>query len=255
MNQFFEKYRTLSNTELLRIIENQFDYQEGAVEAAKEEIKQRKLTKPELEEAKQKLSIEQQVKRKQFENQIEIMNQLKKIGRSFFDSLNPIQHSAPNSERLIRLITIVFAFFSIYLIYNQFELIIFMLSESLTDWNYGIVVYMVPLILLPTATLLFGFRLKIGWILMYAYLTYSAVKAIGLLILTWNIEPTELLPIDRLFPRITPTTQILTILFFGGILWGLGKNDILRKFSINRQIILATVAVSVILTILFVTPF
>lgn len=38
MNEFIKRYKTLSNSDLLRVIENQSDYQPEAVEAAMAEI-------------------------------------------------------------------------------------------------------------------------------------------------------------------------------------------------------------------------
>ena len=44
MNQFTERYKTLSNSDLLRVIKNHPDYQPEAAEAAKNEINQRNLS-------------------------------------------------------------------------------------------------------------------------------------------------------------------------------------------------------------------
>ncbi len=44
MNEFSERYKTFTNSDLLRVIEDQADYQSEAVEAAKSEIEQRNLS-------------------------------------------------------------------------------------------------------------------------------------------------------------------------------------------------------------------
>ena len=60
MNQFTERYKQATNTELLRIIENSDGYQPLAVETAKKELDSRKLTDSELYSAKEELSFERQ---------------------------------------------------------------------------------------------------------------------------------------------------------------------------------------------------
>jgi hypothetical protein len=115
--------------------------------------------------------------------------------------------------------------------------------------------YFLPLVLLPIAIILFWLRKKSGWILLSAYLTYSAIGAIGLVIMTWNMEPIGVPALDRLFPQTSPTTQILTALFFVGNLWVLTKKDIKEEYNINRQTSFATIGISAVLTILFVAPY
>jgi hypothetical protein len=255
MNQFSERYKTFSNSDLLRVIENQSDYQPEAVEAAKTEINQRNLSDEEFTEAKSDLEPERQVKQKQNKKKAEVEQKVMSLGTSVFDTINPIQKTAPTAERLIRLITIVFGLIAIFKWYNQFGLVKFMLTDNSAGWDLSMIEYFLPLILLPIATILFWLRKKSGWILMAAYLTYSAISAFGLIIMTWNMEPLGVPALDSLFPQTSPTTQILTTLFFGGALWVLTKKEIKEHYNINRQITLATIGISAVLTILFITPF
>jgi hypothetical protein len=52
MNQYTELYKPLSNSDLLKIINNPNDYQLSAIEAAKSELADRQLTEVELEKCK-----------------------------------------------------------------------------------------------------------------------------------------------------------------------------------------------------------
>ena len=90
---------------------------------------------------------------------------------------------------------------------------------------------------------------------MSAYLTYSVISAIGLLILTWNMEPLGIPALDSLFPLFSPTTHILTTLFFGGALWVLTKKEIKLHYNITRLIAIATIAIVAVLTFLYIAPF
>jgi hypothetical protein len=255
MNQFTERYKSFTNSDLLRVIENQSDYQPEAVEAAKTEINQRNLPDQELSEAKSELEAERQEKKKQNEKRAEVERKVKSLGTSVFDTINQIQESAPTTERLIRLVTIVFGLIAVFKWYSQFGLVKFMLTDNSAGWDLSMVEYFLPLILLPIALILFWLRKKSGWILMAAYLTYSTIGAFGLIIMTWNMGPLGIPAIDNLFPQTSPTTQILTTLFFGGTLWVLTKKEIKEHFNIKRQTTIAIIAIAGIFTIIFIAPF
>ncbi len=255
MNQFSVRYKSFSNSDLFRVIENQSDYQTEAVEAAKTEINQRKLSDQQIKDLKSELEAERREQQRQNEKRAEVEQKVKKIGISVLETINPIQKAAPTAERLIRLITIIFGLIAIFKWYNQFGLIKFMLTDSSPGWDMSIVEYILPLILIPVATVLFWLRKKSGWILLVAYLTYSAICAFGLVIMTWNMEPLGVPALDSLFPPTSPTPQILATLFFGGTLWVVTKEKIKEQYDINRQILIASIGISAVLTILFIAPF
>jgi len=56
--EFSEKFKTFSNTDLLRVIENPNDYQCQAVETAKIIFSERQLSKMEIKITKDELEIE-----------------------------------------------------------------------------------------------------------------------------------------------------------------------------------------------------
>ena len=60
-------YKTISNTELLNIIENSGDYQPFAVEIARKEFSNRRLTELEIKEAQQPLEQKKAQREKQDE--------------------------------------------------------------------------------------------------------------------------------------------------------------------------------------------
>ncbi|MEM7108944.1 MAG: hypothetical protein AAF519_12020 [Bacteroidota bacterium] len=255
MNQFTERYKTFSNSDLLRVIDNQSDYQPEAVEAAKTEIDQRNLSDQEMTEAKDELETERQKKQKLNEKRAEVEQKVKTIGTSIFDTINPIQKSAPTAEKLIRLITIVFGLITVVKWYNELGLVKFMLTDDTGGWDLSMIEYFLPLILLPAAVILFWLRKKSGWILMAVYLTYSAISAFGLIIMTWNMEPLGIPALDSLFPQTSSTTQILTTLFFGVTLWVMTKKEIKEHYDINRQTMIAAIGIAAVSTILFIAPF
>ena len=124
-----------------------------------------------------------------------------------------------------------------------------MLTDDTGDWNLSMVEYFLPLILLPTSTILFWLRKKSGWILMASYLTYSAISTLGLTIMTWNMQPSGIPALDNLFPQTSPITLIMTTLFFGGTLWVLTKNEIKEQYKVNKQTMVTTIGIVSVLIV------
>lgn len=255
MNQFSERYRNISNADLFRVIENQIDYQPEAIEAAKNELNQRRLTDQDLTALKVEMVAEQEEKEKHLKKRIEIERKVKKLGAAAFDTINPIQTSASTPEKIIRLITIVFGLIAILKWYNQFGLAALMLSEISLEWDFSMVEYFLPLLLLPIAVIFFWLRRKIGWILMTTYLTYSAINGLGLIVMTWNIEASGITALDNLPPQTSTTTQVLALLFYGGVFWTVTKKEIKDSFNIKSHTALGTIAIASILTIILIAPY
>jgi hypothetical protein len=109
-----------------------------------------------LADAKSELETEQQEKQKKNKKSAEVETKVKILGTSAFNTINPIQKSAPTAEKLIRLITIVFGLIAIFKWYIQFGIAKFMLTESSVGWDLSILEYFLSLILLPVATIVFG---------------------------------------------------------------------------------------------------
>lgn len=252
MNQFSERFKTFSNSSLLRVIKNQSDYQAEAIEAAKSEINSRSLSDRAIRESKSELEAEEKEKQKQKEKRAKVEQKVRTIGTSVFDTVNPFQESAPTAERQIRLITLIFALIGVFKWFNQFGLVKFMLIDNSAEWDLSLIEPFLPMILLPLALILFWLRKRSGWILIIAYLTYSTMLAIGQAIVIWRMEPFSEPVLDSFIPRIIPSGQILIVLFFGGILWLLTKREIKEHYSISKQTSMAVIGVAAVLTILFI---
>jgi len=244
MNPYTERYKTLTNAELLRITENRGDYQHDAVEAALHEIDQRNLSPNEMTDARVELEAELQQKNLQQEKRAETERKMKSVLTSVIDAVNPIQKTAPTAERLIRMITIVFGLVALARWYNQFGFVVYLFTDTSEGWDSSIVEYLFPLFLLPPATILFGFRKKSGWILLAVFLTYSAINTIGLTIITWNIHPGGVAWLEDLFPSVSPATYIMLTLFYAGTLGVLNKRAIKEQYQITLQTAILTMAIT-----------
>jgi len=245
--EFDEKFKTYSNTELLRVIENPDNYQSQAVETAKTIFCERQLSEKEIKIAKDELELERQEKSRKEQQKRVIENKVKDVGKSFFDQINPIQKETPTSEKTIRIISILFGGLFLFQLYREFGMLRFMITDSYAEWDFSMVLYFFPLIVIPTAAILFYMKKKIGWLLLSIFLTYSAVSAIGQFILTMNMKLSGIEALDNLFPPISSVTYIIVFAFFVGIIWAISRESVRIVYSVSKQTMILTVAITALI--------
>lgn len=235
---------------MLRIIDNPDGYQQQAVETAKTIFSERQLTEVEIKAAKDELEFEknEKIRRKQESRKIE--ERVKKIGASLFNNLNLIQKETPTSEKTITIISLIFGGVFLLQFLKEFGLISFMLTNSSANWDFSMVLYFLTLIVIPTAILLFYKRKRVGWLLFTIFLTYSAVSAFGMFLLTINMQPTEFSIFDDFFPQTSPATYFLVVLLYGGTIWVISKESLRTVFSINKKKMVYTISLTVFIVAL-----
>ena len=246
-NDFSKYYKTISNTELLNILENQSDYQPSAVEAAKKEFLERQLSDAEIKEAKEPLIAKQIEKEKQKEKVKAIEDKVRETGHTILETLNPIQPDIPSTEKIIRLIVIIFGGIFLYQFIKDFRTHLAYIKD-IPRFPFESILYLLPLILLPVATFTFWKRMTIGWTLLIAFLTYSVSNALVALFysLTWRSSGS--FGLDNLFPRPSPITYILQLGFLIAAIVVLCKANIRQVFSIKEQRIAPTIGITILLT-------
>jgi len=255
MTDFSEKYKTLSNTELFKIIERKKDYQVLAVEAAQNEINKRNLSAVDLQNSKTEIENEQKEKNVILKKKKDKEEKLIQIGTTFFDTINPLQKGIQTPEKLIRLITIIFAGLSIIQFFREFGMISFMFTSSSAEWEFSMILYFMPLIIIPLTTILFWKRKKIGWIFLTLFLTYSATSSAGLFLTSLNTDYSTPSIFDDLFPQMIPTDYLFILLFYAGTLWVICKKDIRDIYTINEKSMFTSIAFSVVATGLFISSY
>ncbi|MBB3696550.1 hypothetical protein KMW28_24035 [Flammeovirga yaeyamensis] len=252
MNEFKERYKSFSNIDLLRIIENKSEYQPIAIEAAETEIDERNISVQEQQEAKLIFDKEKEEKKLKFEKKAAIGRNVKEVFMGVFETIHPIQESSPSTEKLIRLTTIVFGVITIAKLFKEMGFVLYLLSGDFGSWDLSVLEVLLPFILFPSATLLFGLRKKIGWILLTSYLTYSAVSTLGLLFLNWNSEPSGIPALESLFPQTSLITYIVMLLFYGGFISILIKAEVKNSYNIESKTSLKTIGFSVVATLFLI---
>ena len=264
MNEFQERFKNFGNRKLLEIVEDAESYQLTAVEAAKLELSKRNISDEEIQAVKYAFQ-EKQAKIDKRKRQIKkVEKRAKAIGIEILETVSPIQRESQTIDRKINLIVIVFGLFAVYQIFKKFSMIRFMFTDSYAKWDFSMVLYFLPMILLPIAVSLFWQRNKIGWILMSAFFVNNIVNAIGMFFLTWewNTEDKylnnsssgdfqiEFREIGNIFPQPDPIVYLMVIVIFGVTLWGICKEDLRNEFQVDVKNSLIIIGVSTLVTIM-----
>lgn len=90
MNQFSERISTLSNENLLKILDERMDYQPEAIQAVKNELENRNLSESEITEIKVKKVSERKINKKALIKLIETRDNEKMITDEIPDIYNPL---------------------------------------------------------------------------------------------------------------------------------------------------------------------
>lgn len=247
-NNFSEYYKTISNAELISILEKPAGYQDAAIEAAKKEFLERKLSAEEIKVARQVLIEKHIQKIKQREKVKDVEDKIKKTGQTLFDSINPFRPGIPSTEKNIRIIVISFGILFLYQFINEFKTIFFYIKYipgSPLESSF----YLLPHLLLPIATLMFWKRKRIGWILLAAFVVFAIVITLSALIQSLQWSPSGIAAFDNLFPRPSTTSFIIPLILFIWTLYALCKTNIREAFSIANQKMYASIIISGLVTL------
>jgi hypothetical protein len=234
-NSFTTLYQTWTTDKLLNIVDNPSDYQPLAVEAAQLEIDSRQLTQEQLIDAKVEQDLRRQDKANKQQNVKDIENKFKSVGSSLADTFNPIPKESLNTDKFIILISLFIGGLFLYQLYREFGMLKFMFTDDNSKWDFSMVLFFFPFIILPTAGLLFWFRKKIGWTLATIYFSYTAAGAIPMLIMELNRQHTGVPSLDTLFPTTSPTLYIVSLLVFGGLTWTLCKKNMRELYQVDKK--------------------
>ena len=251
-NDFGKYYKTISNTELLSILENPGDYQASAIETAKKEFSDRQLSDTEIEEAKKPLDAKQLQKEKQAEIIKTIEEKIKSTGNTLIETLNPIQTGIPSAEKTIRFIIIVFSGLFLYEFIKDFRTHLAYVKD-IPRFPTESILYLFPFLLLPLSIIIFWQRKSIGWVLLTIFVTFSFVAVLWLLIqvLLWKPSGNSDFEII-LFPRPPLFTIIIQLIFFAGTLYALCKQNVRQVFSISENKMIMTTGITGVLTFFIV---
>jgi hypothetical protein len=249
MNEFIERYKTLSDLELLKIIDLADDYQPSAVIAAKTEFENRNLKKEEIEFILQQLNKEKAITKEKVELRKKQANDIKKRIADIFDYFNPIQKEIPKPDKIIKFLFLGYLVFFFYKFYKEFRFLIWMFTDSRADWDLSTFFYFFPLIILPIAIILFWKRKRIGWVLLSIFNSYSVIGALCIFITEVGRERTPGLEVlDNLFQTPPPIYYLIGSIIWGAILYTLLKKEIRKKYNIDQTRLFISIGIGGLLT-------
>jgi hypothetical protein len=246
-NDFGNYYKTISDTELLDILEHQVNYQPLAIEAAKKEFENRKLSDEEISKAKQPLILKKLEKEERKKKIKTIENKVKNASNILVDTLNPIQTETPTTKKLIQFISIAFFAFFLFKVIGDFRMFSEM-TKDIARFDRSSFFYFLPFVILPVASVTFWMRKAFGWMISAFFIIYSAIRVIWVLIESFNWKHTEA-SFDNLYPRPSPVAYIFIIVLLIGMLYVISKPNIREIFKINRQRLVATIFMSSLVAI------
>ena len=236
MNPFAERYKTLSNTDLLKIIDNGADYQPLAVETAYTELANRKLAPEVLENAKAEINLELQQKVVQKEKRQAFENKVKDIGALVIDAVHPIQQSTPSTNRIINFLSAALGIMFLLTLFKEFSFITFMLFSKESRWDWSTPLDFLELIILPVFAILFWRRKKLGWVLFCICCCYLETTTVFYFFMELKAHIAErYMAINNLFPLPSAAAALWNIIFFGACLWFICKRSIREVYQVSDQ--------------------
>jgi len=250
-NNFGEYYKTISNTELLNILDNPENFQLIAFEAAETEFQSRNLSEAEIAEARQTLVARDEQKQKEKERIRTVENKIRHASHSFIDTINPVQSGIASTEKIIRFIVIIFSAIFLYQFFSGFQTHIFFIKDFSRN-PPGSLLYLFPKALLPVAILTFWKRKHIGWILLTAFVILYQVSAAWMLYKAITWESSRFAILNNIFPRPSILGCFIQLAFLSGVLFVLCKEDLREVYRVTKQIMVATIIITLILSLLFI---
>ncbi|MFT3702731.1 MAG: hypothetical protein QM802_10190 [Agriterribacter sp.] len=247
-NDFRALYKSISDIELLNILDHPNDYQPLAVKAAEEELLDRKLSDIRINDVRELLIANQQQNEKQKEKVKALEHKIKSTRDTFIDTINPIQSNMPSDEKTIRIIVLVFGGLFLYQFIKDFRTHL-MYAKDLLSFPLMSISYLLPQILLPIAILTFWKRRKIGWFLLMVFLTFSAVGTVWALVESFNWKSYDSGNLDRFFPKPSYSAYIIQILFFAGTIIILCKSTLREIFLVDKKEMSLTIGITGLATV------
>lgn len=247
LQDFAERYKMISNSELMEILQNPSQYQSIALSAAKSEFASRRLSDVEINEAKQILLNKKNKNDKQNEKQEEIKAKLINAGSVVYDTVSPLQSTISTAVKIIRITAIVFTFLVIYKISVNFDLLLAIIKGNSGE-SFGYTLYFFPILVELVATILFWLKKKSGWLLLAFFCSYSLIEVLYGLYYSISFQFRKE-TINYLFPTPSPSAYIITILFYVGTILAINRQDIREIYRVDKKEIQAPLIIGALLGI------
>ena len=248
---FTNYFKTLSNTELLVILNEPAKYQPEALQAAKNELEGRNLSHNQVNEAKQAIITTQLKAGKRLQRVKEMDEKLKANANFLNDTLRPGANKTV--DKTINGISIFVGLTSLVSVYVGLRSILFF-----TNWSHRFSAELAVELLMPlmgvVAAVLFFRRRQLGWHLLMLCLFYSSS---GLAFLVYDFFKYGSLSFGGIFSQHTSPLSYLLLLAWPVSIVMVCKEKLRVVFGITKNNMYVTMAwccfiVVMVLYIIFV---
>ncbi len=248
MTEFTERYKQLSDQELLAILTDASSYQPIAVETAKQELDSRKLSEEQIAMLETQAAREKQQKETQRQKRKEENETFKKDFFSLFATVNIFEQHIEFYEKQIRYMCWFFAIIAIYTLITNYSLAGWYI-EDLFKGEIGadLVIYFADILAIVLGAILFWKRKTLGWILVTFYIVTGLTGLIISLIYTIK-HPSYIYTGSLMTSSITAGvigTYIIGFIFFGTNLYVLLKEKVKNVFKVDSTIAIITVVLTI----------
>lgn len=237
---FSEYYKTISDSELLRILQNSKGYQAAAIAAAKQELSARQLSEAELAIANQ--SIQDEANQQDAVEKME--EKIRSGGRTLLDMINPAEGSQASPEKMIRLIAIVLGIMWLWNAVTIAPDAVAGLDSPYARFRFIHLRTLVLIGLTPIAIFFFWLRTKSGWILLNFLLIYQVLGSVVTLV--WIFQQAALKSDGKTFVA-DPVTAASFSIFWVGVLYTLCRPGIRKICNITQRTMLLVLLTAIVI--------
>lgn len=245
MDNYIDKFKTKTNSELMRIITRPNEYKPDALQIATEILESRNLTPKEIDDLKEEVHKDLMAEELVQQRKVDFEDKVKVSMLSSFVLISPLEPNITNTEKIVRIITILLILSFLYSIFNSISYFQEALSQEKLDEEFAITIF--SLLLLPLAIMLFHQRKKMGWTFFSFLLAFLTPLSILNLIMAIRTQSS----FDSYNPFPSPSTSVSKIVLYGGLLSLLCLKGIRNIYSISKTRFYLAVVLPVILTFLF----
>lgn len=240
---FLIYYSGLSTLDLLKILEQEENYQPEAIEAASKVLAERNYSNDELHAAQAEIDL---LRNKKIERQERINKKINKLNE-FIDEHFGIRQRPPE-KKLNFFCAGLFLYIFFSGIFNGRDLAGYYYS-TFTSWSIAILIYLIQLFFIYLLYL----RSNWGWILIVGGCVLLAVENIRALFESFRPRDGFL---DFLYPPINPYYTVVDFCINIAIMLFLNTKGIHQQFTISKKGRTATLVIpAVVLTIIFILQY
>jgi len=249
MNPFAEKYKTLSNAQLLEIIDTADNYQPVAVTAAEDELLVRNLSIADMAAARAENEIAANDKAAKMERKKALEDKLINAAGVVMDTISPVQKTPASASKVILLISLVCTLLGLVRFYSIYGIMRYAFSDDYHKiWTAALPGLFEGVFLCGTAYM-FWKRMKWGWIFLAVYLFFAPVGALIVLIAMFLRDIMRLSDDLHLWREYARST-IFEMLFYGTCIWFLYRSSIRALYRVDKTFGIITAAAGVFLALL-----